>query len=282
MSVPPHLHGLIDDASAASPPDGGLDGVVRAHREHRQAWYGDLVGPLLVADSRLPRLAEIVTTDPAPLEVVVAVSGGAGALEPAVRWATRQDRLELRGLHVAMRESDAGDLAPNARRIVAAADALVSAGTLDEDVSVYVEPPPLSGPEPTASWLSALDELATMDHRLTLRAAGPSGGRLAAGIDAALDRELRFRCTGLRRALRHPGGEEPGFLNVLLATRALLDGASPAEACSVLEESDVEALTAGTDATGLASAHRWFTSFDSDSVADPLGDLVDLGWLGEH
>lgn len=280
MPVPTHLHALLDDATAVHAGEAGLDEGVQSHREHRGAWYGDLVGPLVVGDAILPRLAQAVPSGARELEVAVAVSGGAGALEPAVLWATRTGGLHLRGLQVTMRESDAGDLAPNARRIVAAVDDLLASGTLDEDVSVYVEPPPLSAPEPTSSWLSALDELATVDHRLTLRA----DDSLAVCIDAALDRELRFRCSGLRRALpqRDPrsGLRRPGFLNVLLATRASLDGASRAEVSAVLEEIDATALTA--DDTALTSAHRWFTSFDTDSVTESLRDLVDLGWLVER
>ena len=292
MPVPPHLHALLDDASAARSTDVGLETAVQAHREHRQAWYGGLVGALVVRDATLPRLAQLPdATSAGALEVVVAVSGGAGALAPAVQWATRQESLALRGLQVTMRESDAGDLAPNARRVVAAVDALVASGDLDDDVPVYVEPPPLTAPEPTASWLSALDELATVDLRLTLRAHGtadgePSSRQLAVGIDAALDRELRFRCTGLHHALGHAapdsGVARPGFLNVLIATRAGLDGASTADMATVLVETDATVLTGATDEAGLASAHRWFTSCDTDGVAGSLRELLDLGLLGQR
>ena len=287
MPVPPHLHALLEDARAARSAEADLGPAVQAHRGHRQAWYGDVVGPLVVRDETLPRLAGERSAVGA-LEVVVAVSGGAGALEPAVLWATRDEPLRLTGLQVVMRESDAGDLAPNARRIVAAVDALVASGTLDEDVPVYVEPPPLRGPEPTASWLSALDELATVDHRLSLRAhdtdgTGPAELQLAACIAAALDRELRFRYAGAPHAVRHPGAgaEPPGFLNVLLATRAGLDGASPDDMSVVLQQADAEVLTEGTDPAGLVSARRWCTTFHTDDVAGSVRDLVDLGWLTE-
>lgn len=296
MPVPSALHTLLDDTSAARSGEADLDRAVTAHREHRTSWYGDVVGPLVVADAMLPQLAEVVRRSlscTSALAVVVTVSGGAGALEPAVLWATRDATLDLRGLRVTMRESDAGDLAPNARRIVAAVDGLVASGTLGEDVPVYVEAPPLPGPEPTRSWLSALDELASVDHRLTLRAHGSEGagteqssGQLAACIDATLDRELRFRCSGLHRALR---GRDPstgavghGWLNVLLATRAGLDGASRADISAVLEETRATVLTDRADEAGLASAHRWFTSADTDSVTDSVRDLVDLGLLSQR
>jgi hypothetical protein len=100
-------------------------------------------------------------------------------------------------------------------------------------------------------------------------------------IDAALDRELRFRCSGLSRAVRHQdprtGADRHGFLNVLLATRASLDGAGRAEVTAVLEETDASAMTA--DDAALASAHRWFVSCDTDGVLDSVQSLVVLGRL---
>jgi len=235
-------------------------------------------------------LPDLLRNTSAPQDVIVVVSGGAGALKPAVTWATRDGRLALRGLEIAIRESDAGDLAPNARRIVAAVDGLVASGSLDDEVPVYVEPPRLYGAGPTASWLAALDEVAAMDHRLKLRTGGvqadafPSSDELAACIGAALDRELRFKCTaGLHHAVRHrapdTGFEHHGFLNVLSATRASLDGAGLSDVAAVLEETDADALVGPTGEAGLASARRWFTSFGSCSVLDPVRDLTALGML---
>ena len=71
----------------------------------------------------------------------------------------------------------------------------------------------------------------------------------------------------------------PPTANVLLATRASLDGAGREEVAAVLEETEASAL-AGDDAA-LASAHRWFVSCDSDSVPASVHDLVDLGRLLE-
>jgi hypothetical protein len=290
--VPPFLCGLIDDAAVFPPGNAPLDEALRSHLEHRAAPYGDLVGPLVVRDSDLPRLADLAAVDAPghPLQVAVVVSGGAGAVEPAVTWAARSEHLELVAVEVAIRESDAGDLAPNARRIVTAVDGLLSAGLLAEDVAVYVEPPPLHGADPSTSWLSALDEVAAVEHRLKLRTGGPdadsvpSAQELAVGIGAALDRELAFKCTaGLHRAVRHhdagTGLEQHGFLNVLLASRASLDGAGPADVAAVLEERDGATMVADLDGDALTSARRWFRYFGSCSVVDPLRDLTSLGLL---
>lgn len=286
--VPDFLRGLVDDAALVRPGDAPLDDAVREHRRHLAAPYADLVGPLLVGDDTLPdllRLLEVSGTEE-PLAIAVVVSGGAGALEPAVRWATRSPRVSLRWVQIALRESDAGDLAPNTARVVTAVDRLLGDGLLDETVHVVIEPPPLHGSAPSSSWLGALDEVAAVDHRLTLRTGGEAAltsDELATCIEAALDRELSFTCTaGPEHAVRREGrdGElgRHGFLNVLAASRASLDGAGPAGVSAVLEETDPAALLApGPDA--LTSARRWFTSFSSADVLEPLADLTALGLL---
>ncbi len=285
--MPSHLHGLVKDAAVFPPGSLPLAEAVAAHARHRAASYGDLVGPLVVTDEMLPDLPALVSGEQ-PLGVAVVVGGGAGALLPAVRWTVRSDRLGLRGLDVALRDSATGEVAHNARRIVTAVDQLVADGELDDEVPVHVEPPRLYGAPPTPDWLGALDEIAAMDHRLKLRTGGPdedafpSARELATCIGAALDRELAFTCTaGLHRALRHrdpdTGLNRHGFLNVLVATRASLDGAGVDDVAAVLEETDADRLLAATDETGLAGARRWFTSFGSCSVAEPVHDLETLG-----
>jgi hypothetical protein len=286
-TISPAFTALVDDAAVFPPGNAPLDQAVRAHAEHRSSTYAALVGPLVVGDAHLAELVSGATPDPA-LAVTVVVSGGAGALEPTVRWAARAQGLELRGLEIALRDSATGELAHNARRIVTAVDDLVSAGVLDDGVPVYVETPRLYEAPPTHDWLAALDELAARDHRVKLRTGGleadafPSAHELATCIGAALDRELAFKCTaGLHRALRHrdeeTGFEHHGFLNVLRATRVSLDGGSVDDVAGVLEETEARVLLDDADGAALAGARRWFRSFGSCSVTDPLHDLETLG-----
>lgn len=290
--IPSWLTGLVDDAAIFPPGNSPLPEAVAAHREYRTAPYAALVGPFVVSDTRLPDLLEVSTTTE-PLAVSVVVSGGAGSLEPAVRWATRSGALDLRSLEIVLRDDDTGAIVHNARRILTAVDQLVSSGELDDEVPVYVEPPRLYGAPPTPGWLGALDEIAAMDHRLKFRTGGadadafPAAHEIAASIEAAIDREVAFKCTaGLHNALRHrddaSGFEHHGFLNVLLATRATLDSAGIDEVAAVLEEQDAATLTArlrDVGDPGLESARRWFRSFGSCSVLEPLEDLVDLDLL---
>jgi hypothetical protein len=295
-TVPDHLHGLVDDAAVFPPGNAPLDQALRAHLEHLSSPHSALVGPLVVGDRHLADLDRIVPatvqsmtpipTDD-PLRVSVVVSGGAGAIGPAVRWA-EAGVLALAGVEVAVRDSATGEAAHNARRITTMVDQLRSAGELDDDVPVHVEMPRLFGSPPTPDWFGALDELAAAELRLKLRTGGPDADafpaphELAGCIEAALDREMSFKCTaGLHHAVRHrdpqTGFEHHGFLNVLLATKALFDGASVDDAAELLDEHDPDVLVERATGETLAGARRWFTSFGSCSVVEPLEDLQKLG-----
>ena len=282
VSLPPEYAALVDDAAMFPPGNAPLAEAVAGYRRHRYAPHAELVGPFVVSDVRLPELAELLVAsgDDEPLPVTVVVSGGAGALEPAARWADGSRHLELRGLEIALRDLD--DLAGAARRVVAAAD-------LGLDVPVYVEPPVVQPPGgPGHGWLAALDEVAAADLRLKFRTGGvtadlfPSAADLGTAIDAALDRELPFKCTaGLHHAVHHRAGdtgfEHHGFLNVLLAVRATLDGD---DLTAALNERDASVVVARLEAIGseaLVRARRWFTSFGCCGVSDPFDDLVSLG-----
>ncbi len=292
MSIPVSFQSLVDDAAIFPPGNAPLGEALRDHRAHRASAYADLVGSFVVSDVALPDLIEALRADDTgPLRCTVVVTGGAGAIEPAVRWAARADEVELAGVELGLRDED--DLPRNARRVTTVIDQLRAAGDLDDDTPVYVEPTRLPGPDPTPSWLTALDEVAALDLRLKFRTGGvaadafPGATELATCIDAALDRELPFKCTaGLHNALRHrddeTGFEHHGFLNVLLATRAALDGAPVPDVARVLETTDPAEVRSALDAVGadgLTSARRWFASFGSCSVLEPLEDLIDLDLL---
>jgi hypothetical protein len=285
VTLPTWLTGLIDDAAIFPPGNLPLDRAVNEHRQHRASEYADMVGGFVVSDGRIPDLIDVLDDAPeagdaeTQLAINLVVTGGAGAIEPAVRWATRAPLLRLTAVEFALRDED--DLAHNARRVGAALDSLEEELA---DVTVYVEPPRVVG-EPTHGWLGALDELAMRELPLKFRTGGvtpdvfPTSAELAASISAALDRELPFKCTaGLHHAVRQADPEtgitHHGFLNVLAATRASLDGG---DVVGTLEQTDPAALLDGLDDDALARTRRWFTSFGSCSILEPHDDLVELG-----
>ncbi|MBL0746044.1 hypothetical protein [Nocardioides baculatus] len=263
--LPPAWTSLVDDAAIFPPGDAPLHEATATYGARREEWYADLVGSFVLRDTDLP----LVRGFGAPLSVVV--TGGAGQLAGPVSLAARLG-LQVAGLEIAVRDLD--DPVGNVRRIDAAARAA------DVDVPVFIEIP---GPA-TAQWLAAADVVADCGHRLKLRLGHvdhdlvPHSPTVAAWIDAALDRETRFKATaGLHRAVRHEpeGGGAHGFLNVMVATQVLWDGGSVDDATTALEQRDGTVLAA----VDLSSARRWFTSFGSCSVTEPLDDLISLGLL---
>jgi hypothetical protein len=261
---------LVDDAAIFPPGDAPLHEATAAYAARTDEDGRGLVGTFVLKDKDLP----LVRGFGGPLSVVV--TGGAGQLAGPAGLCQRLG-LDLAGLEIALRDPD--DLAGNVRRVVAAL------GEVEADVPVYVELPHVGN---TSSWLAAADEVAAAELRLKFRTGGleaaafPAAHALARWIDAALDRETPFKCTaGLHNAVRHTdpetGFEHHGFVNVLVATRRLFDGAPVDEAVAVLEQRDGTALAEAARELDLAGARRWFTSFGSCSVAEPWADLLELG-----
>lgn len=275
-TLAPAWVGLVDDAAIFPPGDADLLDAANAYLERDEP----LVGSFVLRDTDLPRLALAPGT---PFPVSVVATGGAGQLAGPAGFCAKKG-LTLAGLEIALRDPD--DLPGNARRVVAAVDAARAEGVLGDEVPVYVE---LPQGEPTPGWLAAADEVAAAELRLKFRTGGleehlfPTAHALAGWIDAALDRETPFKCTaGLHNAVRHTGEdgfEHHGFLNVLLATRRAFDGAAAGEVVAILENRDGVALAADAREADLAGARRWFTSFGSCSVREPLDDLLTLGLL---
>ncbi|WP_309504838.1 MULTISPECIES: hypothetical protein [Nocardioides] len=275
--LPAAWRGLVDDAAIFPPGDLPLGEAAAAHRAHRDTPYADLVGSFVVRDTDLPALKAT------PLVLSVVVTGGAGQVAGTAGLA-RKLHVAVAGVEIALRDPE--DPVGAARRVGAAVDAARSDGLLDEEVPVYVELPHVGS---TGAWLAAADEVAAREFRLKFRTGGleagafPAAHALARWIDAALDRETPFKCTaGLHNAIRHTGTdgfEHHGFLNVLAATRLAFDGTPLDEVVGVLEERSPAAVVETAAELDLAGARRWFTSFGSCSVSEPLDDLLALGLL---
>jgi hypothetical protein len=275
-AVPAAWSGLVDDAAIFPPGDAPLTDAVAAYQARREEWYADLVGPLVVTDTKLPEV-------PTDIPVSVVLTGGAGAVAGLASLAAKKGH-HLVALEAAVRDLD--DMAGNVRRISAAVDAARAEGRLEE-TRVYVELPQA---DPTPDWLAAADVAAEAEHRLKFRTGGPEPrlfpdpATVASWIDAALDRETPFKCTaGLHHAVRHrdheTGFEHLGFLNVLLATRVAFDGGTTDDVAAVLDDRYANDLVAMARQSDLEGARRWFTSYGSCSVTEPLDDLLALGLL---
>lgn len=281
-TFPPLFHALVDDAAIFPPGEAPLDVAVTQHAGYRQSTFADFVGPFVVSAAALSALAA-ETTAPA-LEVVVVTPSD--RIEEVVTQVETSPDLVLAGLDV--RLSEDVDPAEEVARVAAVRDALTSR-------PVHVELP-RPGASPSAPWLAGVATAAHTGLRLKFRLGGtvaeafPSERELAEQITAAIAAQVPFKCTaGLHRAVRHrdpaTGFEHHGYLNVMAATHAALDGQGTDQIAEILSNQDAEDLAGQLSAlktADIASLRTSFTSYGSCSIIEPLADLVGLGLLSPH
>ncbi len=270
-AVPTLLRGLIDDAAVFPPGNAPVPDALAAHAIHRDAWYADLVGPLLLPLSALPQVAHA----PPPAIGVIGDTGLAAVAEALAAADARWRQFEVA---VAKRGEDPQ---PGLRDLLAA---VKNAPELD----LYAEIPLTFG------LVEALDTLATAragGARVApkFRTGGlaaelfPTPVELAAVICACRDRQLPFKLTaGLHHAVRHTDSEtgfvHHGLVNVLAGCLAAADGAEVADVAELL------GATAPARLVEAAHQHRdttrpLWTGFGSCSIPEPLADLVALGLM---
>ncbi|MEU1966908.1 hypothetical protein ABZ541_10385 [Micromonospora sediminicola] len=276
--VPRLLAGLVDDAAVFPPGNAALPDAVTAHRRHRAAWYADLVGPLLLPASDLQAGALTGLVDPSE-GLVIGLIGDTGLDGlPAALSALAPDGVTARQVEapVAKRGEDP---APGVAELVALAGRL-------EGASVYAEIPL------TLGLMDALDALARaraggLPVAAKFRTGGlaaelfPTPVELAAVICACRDRELPFKLTaGLHHAIRHrdpeTGFTHHGFVNVLAATLAAVEGAQVDAVAELLAATDPLRVVESARARREAARPLW-VGYGSCSISEPLTDLIRLG-----
>ena len=278
MNPPENLwRALIDDAAMFPPGHAPADEAVRRHREHREAWYAPMIGPLVVPDQQLLAVGRAGKAQTqGALDVSVINTGGAGGL---LSLAKR----DVPGVRVVAVESalrDLDDLAGNAARVA------VAAGELDEAVLVFVEIPYAPGWEDAVAEVEAAGLLGKIRTGSPDNSGTPSYAQLAEQLSLLVEADLPFKATaGLHHAQPTPGTgpERPvqhGFVNLLAAVAALVEGASAAGATDVLRATDAASVSAWTEET-VGRVRRRFRSFGCCGVLDPVTDLVTLGLVRE-
>jgi hypothetical protein len=271
---------LVDDAAMFPPGNAPVAEALRAHLEHRQAWYAPLIGPLVVPDTALRQAqgawSQAMRAEPVEVRVSVINTGGAGGL---LALAGR----DLPGVRVVAVESalrDLDDLTGNAARVASAA------GELDESVRVFVEIPYAPGWERAVEEVEAAGLLGKIRTGSPDNSGTPGYAQLAEQLSVLVEADLPFKATaGLHHAQPSPGTDpdrptQHGFLNVLAAVEALVEGASVADAAESLRHTEPAAIGAWSEATA-ARVRRRFRSFGCCGVLDPVNDLVALGLVEE-
>jgi hypothetical protein len=278
LRIPAVVAGLCDDAAVFPPGLAPLPDAVRAHQERHDRWYAGLVGPLVLAETALPQLGPLVRPD-LPLRLSVTMPGGPAGLDGVISTCAGlpvELPVELSSVEVVVPEG----VAP-----VEFFERL-AAGVGGHDLDVYVEVPR------DARSAEIIDGLQGR-YRAKFRTGGvraelyPSVEELAARIAAVVRAGIPFKATaGLHHALRNTDPEtgfvQHGFLNLLVATDALLAGASEADAAALLAERDGATVAARVPAIDAPAARAAFTSFGTCSVTEPLAELIELGIIADH
>jgi hypothetical protein len=295
--IAPLLTLLCDDAAMFPPGNAPAVEAVPAHREHRAAWYHDLVGPFLVAATRISEVAEAARAGGAaepvaargggvrgggvaePLALVLVVPEGPAAVGSAIRAVLGERGIELVGVELAC-----GPEGTPAEAAHEAAEAL--ADVLPAGVGGVIEVRRGPGFDPALD--EALDVLAGGPFRAKFRTGGtvasafPTEEELAGFLEGCVARGLPFKCTaGLHEAARHTdkttGFEHHGFLNVLLATHVAHQGGDVAAALRVRSGPELaDGLRRMTPEAAVA-ARRAFTAYGTCSITEPLAELTALG-----
>ena len=266
--------GLFDDASMFPPQDEPPLPAVTGHLAHRMAWYADMVGPFVCSAGRLATINELAARHSVDrMAVAMVVPGGMQALLRAVDTARECERLRVEGIEV--------PLGPHP--LVDALSHLVP--LVSQGLRVYLEIPVHAVTE------HDVHALAPTGVRLKLRTGGTSieafqtEDDLATPIVMCAAERLAFKCTaGLHNAIRHRDRdtlfEHHGFLNIALAALLAAGTGSHAATRRMLAEQDPAAVAQQVGAltpADVRAVRALFNSFGTCSIADPVGDLLQLG-----
>lgn len=268
--------GLVDDAAVFPPGLAPVPDAVVRHRELTRGPYADLVGPLLVPVSETHRLRYTAAGSPAAGTLRVSLVARPGTPVREVLHALGE--LEgVPGLEVVSLE-------------------LAHQPGWEEALG-HGRPVVVEVPRDPFAQQRAMEELAgaRAEHpvRAKFRTQGtpdtpvPTPAELATFVVRSIRRKTPFKLTGgLHHAVAgtHPaagGGTEDqhGVLNVLLATRAALDGAEAGAVAEVLAVRDADRLVGEVASLTEEQARRLraaFTSYGCCGVLDPLTELHDL------
>ncbi|OBH13567.1 hypothetical protein [Mycobacterium sp. E1747] len=268
--------GFFDDAAVFPPGNAPLSRALCEHHEHGRLPRSRYVGPLVLPVAAVPELNNDrpAMPDSRPLTVALTFGDGPSAVEAALSR-------PIPGLRIVAVEVA---LPPN---ISAARTLSMLEKTVPPDVGVFVELPRDS------RRYDLIDALRATGYCAKIRTGGVTAGEypdelgLGATIIDLVAVGVSFKATaGLHRAIRNTdprnGFEQHGFLNIMLAVSAAVDGADTADVVEILGARDANALARqliGAVDEQVVLTRRVFRSLGTCSVIEPLEDLVALGLL---
>ena len=274
-AIPTLYDGLVDDAAVFPPGSAALPDAVIAHRRHRDSWYAELVGPLLIPASALTALPGLLGDDE---RIEVGVIADVPLARLAALCGGTDPRIRIRQIEAAVAKRGE-DPVPGLRELLAQAE---------PGLDLHAEIPLTWG---VTEALDLLAEARRDGIRATakFRTGGlaaelyPTPVDLAGLIVACRERAVPFKLTaGLHRAVRHTDPEtgfvHHGFLNVLTACLAAAAGEPLPSVTERLAGTDAVLLIEGTRPHRRQERPLW-TSFGTCDLANPIADLRAVGLL---
>jgi hypothetical protein len=279
--IPALLTRLVDDAAVFPPGNATVPDAVRLHLAGRDGEHAEVIGLFLCPASRLPELiTELIKVKPArPVELSLVIDTGLGGVPKALSIVeSRSELLALRMVEMPA-PSDVDEVW--LERV---------SEFVPEDVIRVIEPR-----RGGAGWLAGIGKVIEHGSWPKLRCGGlsaqnfPSIDEITDFLTVVKEGDSSFKATaGLHNAVRHTDAEtgftHHGFLNLLVATGRLLDGAAG-------DLDAVRAALGSTDGAALAkealalsedqalAVRGVFSSYGSCSLTDPVTDLAQLGLL---
>lgn len=282
----PPFSQFLDDAAIFPPGSLPISRAVPAHIAHLESVQGSLLGPFVMAASGLPALGELVGhLAPGSFAVSVTVPSP-GVVRAALTAAADIAALDVRAVEVGV---PAGGLA--AQDVVPTLDHALGGGlgrTADgSNVTVFVELPRDERRGDLVRELSGTAYLAKLRTGGVREDLYPDPGELGAAIATLVRAGVPFKATaGLHHAVRNTdaatGFVQHGFVNVLVAVAAALDGAPEEEVAAVLADRDgpkLSAILGGWSAATAGQVRSAFRSVGTCSIDEPVSDLTTLGLL---
>ena len=275
--VEPLLDGLLSDTLPALTPSATAGPVVAAglteHREHKLAWYGDLVGPLRVPASATAAMVGSLLAADHNLPIVLIPDPDAEDLLARLRAARMllfdNHRVELVGLELPFAATHS--TAEAARRALDA---------IDFSVPAWFRVPAVPGWEPAFDVL-AQDGAESVALELPVPGSMDVFTSVAVVLRSLIDRELPYAvASGVGGLISTSDGH--GLLNLLCATRAALNGAEPAELAAILAESSPDPLASAARRMSEADAaivRAFLPTVSCTSIRELIEDLEREGLI---
>lgn len=278
MHIPALFNALCDDAAVFPPGLKPVEQAVPDHLRHRSARYAALVGPLVLPASAIPAAAAgLGERSGEPLHLTLTVPSEQD-LPSALDMVDAHPSVALAAVEVPLSDAAPADAVASVQRV-----------THGRGLDVFVEVPRDARQAP------ALDAIEEAGLLAKLRTGGirqhlyPSPEELAASLAAVISRGLVLKATaGLHHALRNTdpetGFDQHGFLSVLAAVEAQVDGAGVDDVAAILalrDPSQLLALLPPADGERAGKLRSAFRSFGTCSITEPLEELIELGLIDE-